>query len=147
MLALVATVGVSSPAWAALGEEANVPFSMTPGKYVLPVTLTAGDCREVGNNQTPTYVPSDLTVQPSGTPGLYSITWNATLYTVHTYYHDQWHATFVVRTSTGEEAFELHMDGPNMGNNHTYQYSATQTVTVSADQAASINRVDWIGDC
>jgi hypothetical protein len=149
LLALLATVGIGSPAHAATGEEAGVPMTFTvPGTSVLPVTFTAGDCRQVGHNQAPGLTPSSLSVQKSSQiQNLYSITWNATLYTIHTWDQDKWHATFIFRDAAGNSIFSLKMDGPGMAQGYMYPYSASVNVSVAESQANTITKVDWLGDC
>jgi hypothetical protein len=149
MLALTSIVGLGGPAQATTGAEILVPISFSvSGAHVLPRTFTAGDCRQVGQNQAGSLLPSYLTIKKSATiQDLYTITWNATLYTVSTSVGDIWHQKFVFRNSAGPVA-TVGFDGPQMFEEGSIHYSqASKDLPLTADQANSITFVDWIGDC
>jgi hypothetical protein len=146
-LALTSVVGLGSPAQAATGALILDPMTFTPGTtHVLPQTVVAGDCRETGENQGGTLSPSNLVIQNASVPNLYTITWNATLYTVDTSYGDKWHAKFVFRDASGP-IFAVLFDGPSMGQDKIYQTSQSVDVPLSPDQVSRVRFVDWIGDC
>jgi hypothetical protein len=147
-LALTSIVGLGSPAQAASGAEILVPISFSDsGGHVLPRTFTAGDCRQVGQNQAGSQLPSYVTVERSATTqDLYTITWNAALYTVSTHTGDYWHQKFVFRNSAGPVA-AISFDGPVMVTGRMYYPQVSKGLPLTADQANSITFVDWIGDC
>jgi hypothetical protein len=148
ILALTSIAGLGRPAQAATGAEILVPISFNAsGAHVLPRTITAGDCRQVGENQAASLLPSYLTIEKSATiQNLYTITWNATLYTVSTISGDVWHAKFVFRSAAGP-IITIRFDSPSMGTHGPIYYQASQDIPLTADQANNITFVDWIGDC
>jgi hypothetical protein len=147
-LALTSIAGLGRPAQAATGAEILVPISFTTsGAHVLPRTITAGDCRQVGENQASSLLPSYLTIEKSATiANLYTITWNATLYTVSTISGDVWHAKFVFRSAAGP-IITVRFDSPSMGTHGPIYYQASQDIPLTADEANNIRFVDWVGDC
>jgi hypothetical protein len=147
-LALTSVVGLGSPAQAATGALILDPISLTPGTtHVLPQTISAGECRQVGENQGSSQIPSYFTVTKSATiANLYTFTWNPTLYTNHTYDNDVWHAKFVFRNAAGP-SLSLNFDGPNMSSDVVYHPSMSANFVMTQAQADSITFVDWIGDC
>jgi hypothetical protein len=148
-LALTSVVGLGGPAQAATGAEILVPIKFNvPGAHVLPETFKAGDCRQVGQNEAGSQLPSYLTVEKSATiENLYTITWNATLYTVSTNFGDLWHQKFVFRNADGPIA-AITFDGPVMTTSgRRYYYQESKNLPLSADQANNITFVDWVGDC
>ncbi len=147
-LALTSVVGLGSSAQAATGALILDPVRLTPGTtHVLPQTISAGECRQVGENQGGAYIPSYFTIEKSTTvANLYTFTWNPTLYTNHTYDHDVWHAKFVFRTPDGP-GLSLHFDGPEMDSDVVYRPSMSANFVMTQAQADSIRFVDWIGDC
>jgi hypothetical protein len=148
-LALTSIVGLGTPAQAATGAVILVPitFSAT-GAHVLPVSFKAGDCHQVGQNEAGSRQPSYLVIDKSATsPNLYTITWNATLYTDTTQSGDVWHQKFVFRSTAGPVTTVL-FDGPWMVKaDQLYPWQASKQIAVTPDQANSITFVDWIGDC
>jgi hypothetical protein len=147
-LALASVVALGSPAEAATGALILDPIDFNVSTaHVLPQTIKAGDCRQVGENQASSLLPSYLTIEKSATiQNLYTITWNATLYTVSTNFGDVWHAKFVFRNNAGP-LFTLHFDSPSMGPHRMYYFQQSQEMPLTADQANGIRFVDWVGDC
>jgi hypothetical protein len=146
-LALTSIVGLGSPAQAASGAEILVPISFSvSGAHVLPRTFTAGDCRQVGQNQAGGQIPSYLTIEKSATiQNLYTITWNATLYTISTILGDVWNQKFVFRNSAGP-VITIPFNGYDVWEDVTY-VQASQDISLTSDQANSITFVDWTGTC
>jgi hypothetical protein len=147
-LALTSIVGLGTPAQAATGAVILVPITFTTSAaHVLPVSFKAGDCRQVGQNEAASHLPSYLTIVKSATiQNLYTITWNATLYTVSTHLVDIWHQKFVFRSAAGPIA-SLTFDGPQMMDGRIIFHQESKNLSVPQDQANSITFVDWIGDC
>jgi hypothetical protein len=145
-LALTSVVGLGGSAQATTGAEILVPIAF-PGAYALPRTFTAGDCRQVGQNQAGSQIPSLLTITKSTTiQDHYTIAWYGTLYTVQTLRWDVWHAKFTFRSSSGP-LFTIAFEGPVMREGTIYHVSNSADVVLTADEASQIHFVDWIGDC
>jgi hypothetical protein len=145
-LALTSIVGLGGPARAATGGEILVPLAL-PGAVTLPETFKAGDCRQVGENDAGSLIPSRITVEPSATiQDHYTVRWYGTLYTQKTHSLDYWHAKFTFRAYSGP-IFSIFFDGPPMVEDKVVQTEQSADVVVPADQASQIHFVDWIGDC
>jgi hypothetical protein len=154
LLAMSAIAVNSSPAQAATNLAPNVPVTFgasgTGALVILPTTLTVGDCREIGANQEPTHVASDLYIKlDPNTPNLYKVTWEPDLYTIGSTYifNDVWHAWFVFKKSTTDEGFQLHFDGPEMVHGSFYVVKMAAYVYMTADQFHALRYVDFGGDC
>jgi hypothetical protein len=145
--------GSVGPAQAATNTESNVSFNFdgpgTTGRAVLPTTLPAGDCREVGANQGPGLATSSIAFQldPSLGPNIYKVYWSYDLYTTHTSSSDQWHAWFTFKTSPSDQGFQLHFDGPDMAEDSYYVHTANASVSMTPDQFHNLHYVDFGGDC
>lgn len=156
LLATSAIVGGVGPAQAAVNTEPNVPFTIdasgSAGVGVLPVTLTAGDCREVGKNQTPDLSASSIALTHDTRTGfgnnIFDVIWRYDLYTVSTWGDDVWHGWFTFKTSPSDPGFQVHFDGPPMGTGPgTSTGTLTTFVALTTDQASTIHYVDFGGDC
>jgi hypothetical protein len=156
-LALSATVGLESPAQAATGSESGTPWTWfgngVSGVSYLPTTFTAGDCREVGMNQSPGLKPTSvrLTQTDNGVANYYHFQWDFTLYTVSTPFFpfsaDVWHGTWIFRTASGAEVLRVTMDGPQMQQGFMFDDTYDRYLFITPQEIMSIATVNWSGDC
>jgi hypothetical protein len=153
VLAISSVVAVSAPAGAATGSFTNAPFFFDGaggGKTVLPQTIVAGDCREIGANQWPTYDTATVALTPTATPlgePVYQVTWTAALYTVSSWSGDVWHGTWNFKTASGALVFSQQFDFPGMWPNNGYTTYDQAITHITQAQFNSIASVDWLGDC
>jgi hypothetical protein len=142
-------VGLSAGvAQAAGGASFGIPFAYqnVRGVSVLPVTFTAGDCRQTGLNQTPN-LPASLVEMQAPQDGQTWVKWRATLYTVSSHSGDVWHAKFVFRNSGGGTVLTVTMDGDQMWPGTRYFTNVWKQVNLTQAQWDSIAFSDWYGDC
>jgi hypothetical protein len=147
--ACVMSVGLlSGVAQAATGHSLGVPFTYqgVRGLSVLPVTFTAGDCRQTGLNQTPNLPASAIQVSPPEFDQA-MVEWRPTLYTVSSHFGDTWHGRFIFRDGAGGTVLNVTMDGPTMFSKNIYTERNHVRVFLNEAQWNSIVFVDWIGDC
>ncbi|MCK2218659.1 hypothetical protein MF672_033410 [Actinomadura sp. ATCC 31491] len=135
-------------AMAASGRSLGVPFTYqgVRGLSVLPVTFTAGDCRQTGLNQTPNLAASAIQVSPPQFDQS-DVEWRPDLYTVSTFFGDVWHASFDFRDSAGNTVFSVAFDGPSMRKGSFYNDVRRTRIFLTQAQFDGIAFVDWHGDC
>ncbi|MCK2218658.1 hypothetical protein MF672_033405 [Actinomadura sp. ATCC 31491] len=135
-------------AQAAGGSSTGIPFSYqgVKGVSVLPVTFTAGDCRQTGLNQTPNLAASLVQVEPP-VNGRATVRWKGTLYTVSSRSGDVWHARFVFRDAFGQDVLTVRFDFGQMWPGTIYHSNSVAQVDLSQAQWDSITFSDWFGDC
>ncbi len=152
LFALLASLGLASPAHASTGTESveflhyvNQPY--IGGASILPVTELSGNCRLEGQNQDS--ITSLYLSAPAGSadPTVYTLFFQGESYTVHTFFGDIWHATFVFRAANGSVILQWGADSPRMWGATTYVWNSQTTVTMSQFQVDQIASVDWIGNC
>jgi hypothetical protein len=139
---------LSGAAQAAGGSSLGIPFSYqgVKGVSVLPVTFTAGDCRQTGLNQTPNLAASLVQVEPP-VNGSATVRWRGTLYTIASRSGDVWHARFVFRNGFGENVLTVRLDFGEMWPGTVYHSDSVTQVALSQAQWDSITFSDWFGDC
>jgi hypothetical protein len=135
-------------AQAASGRSLGVPFTYqgVQGLSVLPVTFTAGDCRQTGLNQTPGLPASAIQVSPPQFDQS-TVEWRPDLYTVATFFGDIWHASFDFRDNAGSTVFSASFDGPPMRKGSFYSDKGRTRIFLTQAQFDRIAFVDWHGDC
>jgi hypothetical protein len=160
LLAVSTVAAISGRAQAATGSEDNVPFTFgsspvayppgTPvvGSSVLPVTFTAGDCRQMGANQDISTSVTLLAPQDNNST-IYTFDWHTTEYTVHSFTSDLWHGSWAAKDSAGNTLFTIAIDGqPLPGSGQHVIFSKSKAIQLDPfTQVFPIATIKWMGDC
>ncbi|GAA3845408.1 hypothetical protein GCM10022226_80780 [Sphaerisporangium flaviroseum] len=143
-------------AQAATGSELGTPVAQTdtsrglpPGiTSALPVTFTAGDCRQFGNGTTDSLNSSVRLDRPDAN-GNSRVTWVAHTATRKTSNADIWHANFVFKTAFGTRILTTGTFDSVPMTAINFPYATVRSAPVRVDPALffAITQVDWFGDC
>ncbi|MEU4224091.1 hypothetical protein AB0F17_07335 [Nonomuraea sp. NPDC026600] len=134
-------------AQAASGSSLGVGFTGrgVRGISVLPRTFTAGDCRQIGQNQHE-FFAAEINLEPPQS-GQSRAFWQGNLYTVSTVFTDTWHGKWLYRNASGGTVATVTMDGPEMLEGIILFIRQETHVALTQEQWDSIAFVDWYGDC
>jgi hypothetical protein len=124
-------------------------YAFTGGWSVLPVSMTAGDCHQLGLDQQFTSYVGLTAPNASGTSWFFWHTWE---YTDGSFAGDIWHGKWVFETASGMPVVTVTHDGPKLGapdggrSEIMGQYISTR---ISVDPAlyGQITSVQWFGSC